>query len=152
MTVVCHLPSVVIATRPACAEDGVKMKTKRLPILIPAIAVIVIGVAGYYLFYAPKFQTAKFHAKKISAAIRAYVSEKKAQNQILPSSIPLQELIAKGFLKHRDVSAWDGWKATVLLTTNEISLQTALMNVQDKEGTHGILIADGSMRFPGFER
>ncbi|MEY2527651.1 MAG: hypothetical protein QOE73_2422, partial [Verrucomicrobiota bacterium] len=92
-------------------------------------------------------QTATFHAKKISAAIRAYSSDMKAQNLNLPSSIPLQELVAKGFLKHKDVSAWDGWTATVLLTTNEISPQTALMNVQDKEGHQATLVADGSVQF-----
>jgi len=121
------------------------MKTKRL--LIIAVALIVVGIAGYYLFSTPKLQTAKFHAKKISAAIRAYCNEMKANNLNVPVSIPLQELIAKGFLNHKDVSAWDGWNATVLLTTNEISPQTALMNVQDKDGNQATLIADGSMKF-----
>ena len=128
------------------------MKTKRFLIPILAVVVIVIGIATYHFLATPKLQTAKFHAKKISAAIRAYSKEMKAENLNLPASIPLQDLITKGFLKHKDVSAWDGWNATVLLPTNEISPQTALMNVQDKESHQGILIADGSMRFPQFQK
>jgi uncharacterized protein (UPF0333 family) len=123
------------------------MKTKRFLILILTGVVIIIGISGYYFLATPKLQTAKFHAKKISAAIRAYNEEMKANNLNLPASIPLQELIAKGFLKHKDVSAWDGWNTTVLLTTNEISPQTALMNAQDKDGNQVTLIADGSMKF-----
>ena len=123
------------------------MKTKRFLILILAGFVIIIGISGYHFFATPKLQTAKFHAKRISAAIRAYNEEMKGKNLNLPASIPLQELIAKGFVRHKDVSAWDGWNATVLLTTNEISPQTALMNVQDKDGNQETLNAEGSMAF-----
>jgi hypothetical protein len=122
------------------------MKTKRLLIILTAV-VIIIGIVGYHFFATSKLQTTKFHAKKISAAIRAYSEEMKAKDLNLPASIPLQELIVKGFLKHKDVSAWDGWNATVLLTTNEITPQTALMNVQDKDGNQETLVADGSMTF-----
>jgi hypothetical protein len=120
------------------------MKMKRLLIFITVI--ILAAIVGYFEILKP--QTGHLDAKKITAAIHAYSSKMKSENQTLPPSISLQELIAKGFLKHGDVSVFDGWNVIVSLTLDETNPQpqSVLMTAQSSDGRQIIVLGDGSIQ------
>src|SRR5580693_8898626 len=119
------------------------MKTKRFLIFTAVITLAVI--VGCCLFVILKPQSGHLDAGKITAAIHAYSSELKSENQPLPQTISLQELIAKGFLKHEDVSAFDGWKVTVSLTADDTYPQSILMTATSSKGDKMVVMADGSV-------
>jgi hypothetical protein len=120
------------------------MKTKRF--LIFAVAIALAVIVGCYFFLILKPQRGHLDAGKVSAAIHAYSNEMKSQNQLLPPTISLQELIAKGFLKHEDVIAFDGWNVTASLTASEIDPSAILMNVQSPDAHQIAVMADGSVQ------
>jgi hypothetical protein len=121
------------------------MKMKRF--LIFATAIILAAIVGCYVFVIQKPQKGHLDALKITAAIHAYSSKMKSENQPLPTTISLQELIAKGFLKHEDVSAFDGWNVTVSLTASaDMYPQSILMSAQSSDGHQIVVMADGSVQ------
>jgi hypothetical protein len=120
------------------------MKTRRFLIFTAAIA--LAAVVGCYFFVILKPQPGHLDAEKITAAIHAYSSKMKSENQLLPPTISLQELIDKGFLKHEDVAAFDGWKVTVSLTSDEADPQSILMTAQSSDGHKMVVVADGSIQ------
>jgi hypothetical protein len=119
------------------------MKTKRF--LIFTAVIVLALIVGCCLFVISKPYSGHLDAGKITAAIHAYSSELKSENQPLPPTISLQELIAKGFLKHEDVAAFDGWNVTVS-TTDEADPQAILMTAQSSDGHKIIVVADGSVQ------
>jgi hypothetical protein len=120
------------------------MKTKRFLIFTAVIALAVI--LGCCLFVILKPQSGHLDAAKITAAIHDYSSKMKSENQPLPPTISLQELIAKGFLKHEDVSAFDGWSVTVSLTADDAYPQSILMTATSSKGERMLVMADGSIQ------
>jgi hypothetical protein len=120
------------------------MKTKSFLIFIAAIALAII--VGCYLFVILKPQKGHLDAGKITDAIHAYGSKMKLGNQPLPTTISLQELIAKGFLKREDVSAFDGIEVTVYLTVDETTPQAVLMRARLPDGNEEVVLADGSIQ------
>jgi hypothetical protein len=119
------------------------MKTKRF--LIFAAVIILTAIVGCFVFLIQEPQKGHLNAEKINAAIHAYSSKVKSENQSLPSTISLQELIAKGFLKHEDVSAFDGWNVTVSLTADDAYPQSILMTATSSKGDKMIVMTDGSV-------
>jgi hypothetical protein len=120
------------------------MKTKRF--LIFAAVTILAIIVGCLVFVIQKPQKGRLNAEKITAAIQAYAGKVKSENQSLPPTISLQELIVKGFLKNEDVSAFDGWNVTVSLTNSEMYPQAILMSAQSPDGHQIAVLADGSVQ------
>jgi hypothetical protein len=120
------------------------MKAKRF--LLFAAGIIIAAIVGCYFFVVLKPQTGHLDAKKITAAVQAYSSKMKSQNQTLPPSVSLQELITKGFLKHEDVSAFDGMEVTVYLAVDETTPQAVLMRARLSDGSQIVALADGSIQ------
>jgi len=120
------------------------MKTKRF--LIFATSITVAAIISGYLFVILKPQTGHLDAKKITAAVQAYSRKMKSQNQTLPPSVSLQELITKGFLKHEDVGAFDGMEVTVYLAMDETTPQAVLMRARLSDGSQIVALADGSVQ------
>jgi hypothetical protein len=120
------------------------MKTKRFLIFTAAMALAVI--VACYFFVIAKPQSGHLDAGKIAAAIHAYSSKMKLENQPLPPTTSLQELIANGFLKHEDVSAFDGWNVTVSLTADEAYPQSILMTATSSKDDKMFVMADGSVQ------
>ncbi|MBI3853835.1 MAG: hypothetical protein HY298_26720 [Verrucomicrobia bacterium] len=119
------------------------MKTKRF--LIFATPITVAAIISGYLFVILKPQTGHLDGKKITAAVQAYSGKMKLQNQNVPPSVSLQELITKGFLKHEDVSAFDGMEVTVYLAVDETNPQAVLMRARLSDGGQIGALADGSI-------
>jgi uncharacterized protein YxeA len=118
------------------------MKAKKILIITVVAAMAIIG--GFFFFSKP--QKGHFDNGKFMAAIHAYCSDAKEHNNTLPSSISLQELIARGFLKDADVNAFDGMKVTVYLTVDEKDPQAVLMRAQSSDGSQIVALADGSVQ------
>jgi hypothetical protein len=112
------------------------MKTKRF--LICAVAIILAAIVICYSFVMLKPQKENsnlrnhYYAEKIVAAAHVYSSQMKSENQTLPPTISLQELIAKGFLKHEEVSPFgeNGIAVTIYLKVDETNPQAVLMHAQ----------------------
>jgi hypothetical protein len=121
------------------------MKTKRFLICASTIVITLTIIIGCYLFFTSKPQTGHLDAQKITTAVHAYSTATKSENQPLPPTISLQELIAKGFLKHEDVSAFDGWNVTVSLTANDAYPQSILMTATSSKGDKMVVMTDGSV-------
>ena len=119
------------------------MKTKK--ILIFAVVTVVAIICGFS-FIVSKPQKGHFAAGKITTAIHAYCSDAKEHNNSLPSSISMQELITKGFLKREDVSAFDGMEVTVYLSVNDTAPNAILMRAQLTDGSQIVALADGSVQ------
>jgi hypothetical protein len=119
------------------------MKAKKI-LIFTGVAVIAI-ISGFF-FIVSKPQKGHFNAGKITMATHAYCRDAKERNNNLPSSISLQELITKGFLKHEDVSAFDGMEVTVYLTVDDTTSQAVLMNARLSDGSQIVALADGSVQ------
>jgi hypothetical protein len=119
------------------------MKMKK--ILIVTVVAATTIISGFF-FVVSKSQKGHFNAEKLTAAIHAYSLDAKEHNSNLPFSISLQELIIKGFLKHEDVSAFDGMKVTVYLNVDEATPQAVLMRAQLPDGNQIVALADGSVQ------
>jgi hypothetical protein len=119
------------------------MKTKK--ILIFTVVAVMTIISGFF-FIVSKPQKGHFNAGKITTAIHAYCRNAKEHNNNLPSSISLQELITKGFLKHEDVRAFDGMEATVYLTVDDATPQAVLMSARLSDGSQIVALADGSVQ------
>jgi hypothetical protein len=119
------------------------MKAKKILIFIGVAAIAIIS--GFF-FIVSKPQKGHFNAGKITTAIHAYCRDAKECNNNLPSSISLQELITKRFLKHEDVSAFDGMEVTVYLTVDDTTPQAVLMNARLSDGSQIVALADGSVQ------
>ena len=117
---------------------------KRL--LIFAAAIILAAIVGCLILIVQKPQKGHLDAGKITAAMHAYSSKMKSEEQPLPPTIPLQELVARGFLKHEDVSAFDGMEVTVYLTVDDTNSQAVLMRVQLPDGNQVVALTDGSIQ------
>src|SRR5437867_3159146 len=98
------------------------MQTNRF--LLFAAPIIIAAMVGCYLFVDLKSRAGHLEPRKITAAIQAYSREMKAQNQSFRPTVSLQELVTKGYLKHGEVSAFDGWIVTVSLTEDESNPQS----------------------------
>jgi hypothetical protein len=119
------------------------MKTKKILIISVIAAIAIISSC---IFIISKSQKGHFDGAKLTTAIDAYCRDAKEHNNNLPSSISLQELIAKGFLKREDVSAFDGMKVTVYLTVDDTNPQAVLMRAQLSDGSQIVALADGSVQ------
>jgi len=119
------------------------MKMRKI-LIINGVAAMAI-ISGFF-FIVSKSQKSHFNAEKLTAAIHAYSLDAKQHNNSLPSSISLQELITKGFLKHEDVSAFDGMQVTVYSTVDDTTPQAVLMRAQLSDGSQIVALADGSVQ------
>ena len=114
-------------------------------ILIIAVVAAMAIICGFF-FIVSKSQKGHFNAEKLTAAIHSYSLDAKEHNSNLPSSISLQELITRRFLKHEDISAFDGMQVTVYLSVDEATPQAVLMRAQLSDGSQIVALADGSVQ------
>jgi len=122
------------------------MKAKRFLIFGSTIIIALIVIVGGYLLFTPKSQKGHIDAQKIVTAIHAYNDKLKSQNQPLPETISLQQLIAQGFLKSEDVNAFNGMDVTVSLAIDEANPQQVLMRAKMPDGIQIVALADGSIQ------
>ena len=85
-------------------------------------------------------------AEKIVAATQAYARDLKASGATVPASVPLQELVARGFLNAEDVIGFRGLEVTVSLTADETRPQQILIRARLPDGYELAVFADGSVQ------
>lgn len=119
------------------------MKKKNILVVVALVVIVTISIFSFGL---SRPQKGQFNAGKLTTAINSYCQDAKTRNSILPASISLQELIGKGYLKHEDVSAFDGMQATVNLNVAETDPQAILIRAQMSDGSQIVALADGSVQ------
>jgi len=63
-----------------------------------------------------------------------------------PTTVALQDLLAKGLLTPADVSGFAGMDVTVSLTANEMHPTDILMRVRMQDGSQFVALTDGSVQ------
>jgi hypothetical protein len=119
------------------------MNKKHLLFLIVG-ATVLVGIG--YLVFSTVSRPGGVNANKIMAAAQAYTHDLRQTGAPVPQSVTLQELIAKGFLKHDDVSGFDGIEVTVYLRGESLKTPSVLMRARLPNGKEWMVFTDGSVQ------
>jgi hypothetical protein len=114
---------------------------KRISIAVALVTGLILVVALGFTFFGG--HTEPINAPKILAAAQAYTKDLRLRRVPVPSSIPLQELIDKGFLQAKDAGSLVGMDAAISLTVQNYHPETPLILVHTKDGHDLVLRADG---------
>ncbi len=118
---------------------------KRIIALAVAAAVLIAAASVLYIISSPS-RVEGVNAEKIVAATQAYARDLKASGATVPASVPLQELVARGFLNAEDVIGFRGLEVTVSLTADETRPQQILIRARLPDGYELAVFADGSVQ------
>jgi hypothetical protein len=126
-------------------------KNKR-PIILGALAVLVIA---YIISIIPNLrhrsewkQTVKalqsLSRDRIVTAVQSFARDRKAKNSVVPTAVPLRELVSGGYLGAEDIRGLEGRDVTVSLNVDETTPSAIWIRVRAAD--HDIaLLADGSV-------
>jgi hypothetical protein len=117
---------------------------RRMTIAIAAALAIMLAAGLLYVYVVPSGAGARVDGPAIIAAAHAYTSDLRVRAQPVPKSIPLQQLVALGYLKPGQIAAFRGLDATLSLTADNRAPQVVLMRVHMPDGTDLVLLSDGS--------
>jgi hypothetical protein len=117
---------------------------KRMAVAIGAAAAIMVVGGLIYLLIAGETPPAKIDGLRIVAAANAYTRALVAKRQPIPKSVPLNELLKRGYLKPADVAGFQGLDATLVLASDADYPRNVLMRVHMPDGTDFVLLGDGS--------
>jgi hypothetical protein len=81
---------------------------------------------------------------RIVAAIQSFARDRKATNSVVPTAVPLRELVSGGYLGAEDIRGLEGRDATVSLTVDETRPSAIWIRVRAADHDTA-LMADGSV-------
>jgi hypothetical protein len=113
-------------------------------LLFSALILMAFSISTFFIVSNPR--RARVNGDKITAATHAYCRNAMEHDKNLPTSISLNDLMAKGYLKHNDASSFDGLKVTVHLNPYDTNPQSALMSARLPDGNLIVALADGSVQ------
>ena|SRR3989442_285649 len=127
------------------------MKNKR-PIILGALGVLVIA---YIISTIPNLrhrsewkQTVKalqsLSRERIDTAVQLFARDRQAKNSVVPTAVPLSELVSGGYLGSEDIRGLEGRDVTVSLATDETRPQKIWIRVRAADYDTA-LMADGSV-------
>jgi hypothetical protein len=127
------------------------VKNKR-PIILGALGVLVIA---YIISIIPNLrhrsewkQTVKalqsLSRDRIDTAVQSFARDRKASNRVVPTAVPLSELVSGGYLGVEDIRGLEGRHAKVSLTRDETRPQTIWIRVRVADAD-AALMGDGSV-------
>jgi hypothetical protein len=117
---------------------------KRIFTIIAVVAVVMIAASIFYFNFTRPIPS-RINAPKIMAAAQSYAQDLRAHGQVVPATVSLHDLIAKGLLRPDDVSGFSGMAVTVSLTVSENNPQDVLMRVRMQDGSQVVALSDGSV-------
>jgi type II secretory pathway component PulM len=127
------------------------MKNKR-PIILGALGVLVIA---YIISILPNLrhrsewkQTVKalqsLSRDRIDTAVQSFARDRKANNSVVPTAVPLRELVSDGYLGAEDIRGLEARDVTVSLTVDETTPSAIWIRVRAADHDTA-LMADGSI-------
>jgi len=119
---------------------------RRLTLTVMAVVAVVLIAAISIFFPFPRPVPSRMNDAKIFAAAQAYAHDLQAHGQPVPTTVALQDLLAKGLLTPADVSGFAGMDVTVSLTANEMHPTDILMRVRMQDGSQFVALTDGSVQ------
>lgn len=128
------------------AIRGVYEYMKRILSTIAVVGVIVIVAEIIFSGYSgPTPIPSQVNGTKILAAAQSYARDLQAHGQVVPATVSLHNLMAKGLLKPEDASGFSGMDVSVSLTTKATGPQDVLMWVRMQDGSQIVALTDGSV-------
>ena len=116
-----------------------------LAVLLAGIAVI----AGALLLAARHpnpHPAAALDAARLAAAVRSYADTLRTQGKPVPTSVSLEQLVARGLLAPNDVRLFAGLEVTLNPAADESHPQERLAQVRFPDGAIVEALADGSVQ------
>jgi hypothetical protein len=117
-------------------------RAKRISIAVAGATGLILVVALAFTFIGARPEPV--NAPAIVAAAQAYTHALRLQKLPVPSTVSLQELIDRHFLRPKDAGSLAGMDAAISLTAGKVTPRTPLILVHNKDGTDLVLLADGS--------
>ncbi len=128
------------------------IKNKR-PIILGALGVLVIA---YIIGIIPNLrhrsewkQTVKalqsLSRDRIDTAVQSFARDRKATNSVVPTAVPLRELVSGGYLVAEDIRGLEGRDVTVSLTVDETRPSAIWIRVRAADHDTA-LMGDGSIQ------
>ena len=112
---------------------------------IIVVALLIAVVAAILLIYV-KAPVAQVDAPKIFAAAQNYTRDLTKQGLVIPNSVDLKELIARGYLQASDVAGFAGCDVTVALIANSNDPRSVLMRARFPDGQELLTMGNGSIQ------
>ncbi len=128
---------------------------RRIAVAVGAAVVVMLAAGLIYIFVIVRATSGNpvkpingNAAFRIVAASKAYANALHSRGLPVPASVPVSELVRPGLLEARDVIAFEGLDASIVLKTNGAVYlpQTVLMRVRMGDGSDVVLYADGSVQ------
>jgi hypothetical protein len=117
-----------------------------MAIAIAAAVAIMVAAGLVYIFTATKETSAKFNGAAIVSAARAFTRDVRLHKEPVPKSITVDELVALHYLQPEQIEAFRGLKATVMLSTDDLSPKAVVMRVLMPDGGEVRLLSDGTVQ------
>lgn len=80
------------------------------------------------------------------SAIQSFSQDLKKRGQPLPPSVPLSDLVNRGYISSNSVRAFEGAETRIWLSVNPKDLNLVLMSARMPDGTVSAALADGSVQ------
>jgi Na+-translocating ferredoxin:NAD+ oxidoreductase RnfG subunit len=119
------------------------VQTKQRLVVLGGIVAVAVAVV---LIVMPRMPQGQVDARRLFEAIHAYAQQARANGEIVPATVSLQEMLARGVLQPEDVSAFDGMEVTVSLKVNDPNPGAVLLEARAPDGYRIVLLADGSVQ------
>jgi hypothetical protein len=127
------------------------IKNKR-PIILGALGVLVIayitGIIPNLRHRSEWKQTVKalqsLSRDRIDTAVQSFARDRKANSSVVPTAVPLRELISGGYLGAEDIRGLAGRDVMVSLTTDETTPQAIWIRVRAADHDTALML-DGSV-------
>jgi hypothetical protein len=110
-----------------------------------AVAIMVVG-GGIYLLLPTEAPPGNIDGHKIATAAGLYTRDLVLHKQPIPTSVSLNELVTRGYLKPADIAPFQGMETTLSLVSSDSNPHFVLMRVKMPDGSEFELLADGSMK------
>jgi hypothetical protein len=126
------------------------MKIRRLILITGSLLAAAVVVCTTLVIHWQRSQPVFKDAPKLAAAVQAFARDRAGRGQPLPASISLRDLVSGGYIATNDVHAFDGMDVTISLAASLAALdadpQSILIHVRMPDGTHIVLLGDGSIQ------
>lgn len=109
-------------------------------------AVLLVLAAAVYFAMRPDPAPGSVNGVRILAAAQQYTRLFASQNLVVPETVALEDLLARGLLRKEDVTGLKGAEVTVWLRGDPRNPATVLMRARFKDGQDLLLMMDGSVR------
>ena len=119
---------------------------KRILIAVAVLVVVWIMLFTFISALDPTTSRPDVNGAKIFLAAQAYKQDLKAQGKVVPPSVPLDELVARGLLSQEDIGSLKAMNATISLVADGSRPEEVVVRARLPDGSEIVHLADGSVQ------